>query len=115
MTLTDQLLEIETKLWTEGAEYYRDHLDQEAIVAFGRMAGAMSKDEVAATVTDGPRWSPPRIEVKGCIEPTPGFALLTYQAHAERPGSEPYDALVSSGYVRRNGSWKLAFHQQTPD
>ena len=25
-----------------------------------------------------------------------------------------YSALVSSAYVRRDGGWRLAFHQQTP-
>jgi hypothetical protein len=31
-----------------------------------------------------------------------------------RPEGERYRALVSSGYVKRNGSWKMMFHQQTP-
>jgi hypothetical protein len=31
-----------------------------------------------------------------------------------RADGKRYAALVSSAYVKRNGSWKLAFHQQTP-
>ena len=41
-------------------------------------------------------------------------AILSYEVSAERPDGEPYHAIVSSGYVRRDGEWKLAFHQHTP-
>jgi hypothetical protein len=47
------------------------------------------------------------------LQPTDDVALLTYHASAEAKG-EPYEARVSSGYVRRNGGWKMMFHQQTP-
>jgi hypothetical protein len=40
--------------------------------------------------------------------------LLTYRASAVRGNGEPYEARVSSGYVRRNGGWKLMFHAQMP-
>jgi hypothetical protein len=36
------------------------------------------------------------------------------RAKARRPTGEPYQALVSSAYVRRGEGRKLAFHQQTP-
>jgi hypothetical protein len=65
-------------------------------------------------VKDGPRWRDVRMQVKGVLEPSPGVALLTYEANATRAEGEPYAALVSSGYVRRNGAWKMVFHQQTP-
>lgn len=41
-------------------------------------------------------------------------AILTYRASAKRANGEPYRALVSSAYTKRGGSWKMAFHQQTP-
>ena len=44
----------------------------------------------------------------------PDTAIVTYEAHAKRATGEPYAALVSSGYVKRNGEWKMTFHQQTP-
>jgi hypothetical protein len=40
--------------------------------------------------------------------------VLVYSVVAQREGLEPYSAVVSSTYVRRDGEWKLAFHQQTP-
>ncbi|MBW3608876.1 MAG: nuclear transport factor 2 family protein [Actinobacteria bacterium] len=39
--------------------------------------------------------------------------LVVYGVVAEREGAT-YSALVSSAYVRRDGAWRLVFHQQTP-
>ena len=40
-------------------------------------------------------------------------ALLVYRGTATRPAC-PYVTRASSVYVRQDGAWKLAFHQQTP-
>lgn len=40
-------------------------------------------------------------------------AVVAYRADATRAG-EGYAALVSSTYVREDGHWRLALHQQTP-
>ncbi|MGH8972585.1 MAG: DUF4440 domain-containing protein [Acidimicrobiia bacterium] len=42
-----------------------------------------------------------------------GSAVVAYRAKARRGGTS-YDALLNSTYVRENGSWRLALHQQTP-
>ena len=44
----------------------------------------------------------------------PDVASITYRATAVRAGQDPYHALFTSVYVRREGAWKLALHQQTP-
>jgi hypothetical protein len=115
MTGIETLLALESGFWTEGAEFYGAHADAQCLVAFGDMAGVLAREELVGTVGAGPRWQKPDLKIKGFLEPTPGFALLTYEAHAEKvDGSRSYDALVTSGYVRRDGAWKLAFHQQSP-
>ena len=116
MTLQTDLLALERKFWTGDAEFYRGHLADECLVAFPDMAGVMSKDQVADMVKkDGPRWSEVNMRDKGLVEPVPGMAMLSYEASAKRGGDgERYNALVSSAYVKKNGEWKLAFHQQTP-
>jgi hypothetical protein len=48
------------------------------------------------------------------IEPAPNVAILSYEAYATRHDGQPYHAVVSTGYVRRGGAWKMTFHQQTP-
>ena len=42
------------------------------------------------------------------------MAILSYEAHATRSNGEPYSALVSTGYAKRDDGWKMMFHQQTP-
>jgi hypothetical protein len=113
MNLAESLLALERRFWTEGPDFYRSHLDDECLIAFTEQAGVSSKDEIADTV-QGRRFSDLSIEPKGLVEPTEHFAILTYEAKATRPDGEPYAALVSSGYVERDGAWKMAFHQQTP-
>lgn len=114
MTTKDEILEIERSLWTDGPDAYHRHLDTECLTAFTGMAGVSTRDEVAATVAEGPRWRNLDIDVQGVVEPTSDVALLTYEASAARGKDESYRALVSSGYVRRDEAWKLMFHQQTP-
>lgn len=114
MDLENELLEIETELWSGGADSYRRHLDEKCLVAFTEMAGVSGREEVAGSVEGGPRWRDVEIDVAGLLQPTPDVAVLTYQASALRGDEERYRALVSSAYVRRDDGWKLMFHQQTP-
>jgi hypothetical protein len=114
MSLKDDLLSIEHELWTGDAEAYRQNLDRDCLIAFTEMAGVSKRDEVAGTVEGTPRWRDIDIEVEGVLQPTDDVALLTYRARAVRGENERYGALISSGYVRRDGAWKMMFHQQTP-
>lgn len=115
MALVDELVELEKRLWTEGPDAYREIVSERCLIALTPMAGVMSANEVAETVSEGPRWREPELEVRGVLEPAPGFAILTYRARAKRGAHERYAAVVSSGYVHHDGTWKLSFHQQTPD
>ena len=40
--------------------------------------------------------------------------IISYKADVTRADGEPYTALVSSAYVRRDAGWKLVFHQHSP-
>lgn len=113
MNLRDNLLAIEQRLWSGGATDYRRALDDDCLVAFDEAAGVTSR-EVIAGQADGERWHDLDIEVEGFLQPTDDVALLTYRATAVRANDEPYEARVSSGYVCRDGDWKMMFHQQTP-
>lgn len=112
--LKDNLLSIEQMLWTGGPEAYRRHLDDKCLLAFAQMAGVSSREEVAGMVEDSERWRDLDMEVQGVLQPAPNMAILTYRARAVRGEDEPYQALVSNAYARRDDAWKLVFHQQTP-
>lgn len=108
------LLAVERSLWTGGAEAYLEHLDRECLLAFPEMGGVSSREAVAKQVEAAPRWRDLEMEVEGVVRPTQKVAILTYRARAVRGDGDPYHARVSSAYVRREGSWQLTFHQQTP-
>lgn len=115
MTLQNDLLAMGKKFWSGDAGYYRQNLDEECLTVFSTMAGVQKKEAIAGMVAeDSRRWHDVTLAEKGLVEPTRDVAILSYEAKARRASGERYHALVSSGYVRRNGTWKLAFHQQTP-
>jgi len=114
MTTMEELLPIEKSLWTGGPDAYRRHVDETCLLAFTKMAGVYSSDDITATVADGPRWQELEIDVQGLVQPAADVAMLTYRASAIRGDDERYRALVGSGYVRRDDGWKLMYHQQTP-
>ena len=114
MSIQDDLLKIERGFWNSGADFYRQQLDDACITVFTEMAGAFKRDEVARMITDADRWRDIDFDVKGFLEPAPGFAILSYAVKATRKNGAPYAAVVSSGYVMRNSAWKMVFHQQTP-
>jgi len=112
MELRDDLVAMEKKLWAGGQSEYRNTLDSDCLVAFTEMAGVSSRDEIASQAK-ARRFSDVDIDVDGLLRPTDDVAILTYHVHALRE-KQPYEAVVSSGYVRRDGAWKMMFHQQTP-
>jgi hypothetical protein len=115
MSLQNDLLAKERTLWSGGAPAYRNALDGDCLIAFTEMAGVQSRDAIADMAGKGERWHDVDIEVEGLLNPTPDVTLLTYRVSALKGKStEPYNARVSSGYVRRDGDWRMMFHQQTP-
>ena len=114
MSLEQELLALEKQFWTAGPEFYRRHVDEQCLLAFPELAGVMSRESVVGTVKEDRRWSDLVVEEQGFLQLSDSSVVLTYHAKAQRADGEHYAALVSSAYVRRDGSWKLAFHQQTP-
>ena len=90
----DEILALEKDFWTGGEKFFEAHTDKDCLVAFPGMRDL-------------------EIELKGIIEPSDGVVLLSYEAHAIRENGEPYNALVSTGYVKRGDGWKMMFHAQT--
>jgi len=110
----DELLELEREFWTGNQDFFAENADRECLVAFPEMAGVMSNAELAATATKPRRWRNLEMKVQGIVEPGSDIVMLTYEAKAIRDDGEPYQALVSTGYVHRLQGWKMMFHAQTP-
>ena len=114
MALEQDLLKLEKGFWTEGGDYYRAHVDEECLVAFTEMAGVHSNEEIAGMNPGANNWMNVELDEKGCVRLSADSVVITYEVNAQRKNGEPYKALVSTGYVKRDGEWKMAFHQQTP-
>jgi hypothetical protein len=114
MALEQDLLRIEKGFWTEGGDYYRDHVAEQCLVAFGDMAGLRSNQEIADMNPGAGNWTNAKMRQKGLVELTDDCAVLTYEVDAAKKDGARRHALCSTGYVRRDGEWKMAFHQQTP-
>jgi hypothetical protein len=115
MDLASQLVELERRFWTGGAEFYRENLTESALMAFPEPLGLMGRESAIEAVAQAPRWEKVELEEARVLRFAPDVAALAYKALAWREGKEgPYSAVVSSTYVRGGGAWRLGFHQQTP-
>jgi hypothetical protein len=113
MALQKELTDIERKLWTNDAVVYKDRLIEEAILVFPE-TGVITRDIAVSAIlnenAEGRRWAEVEFDAVRSLPVAHGVALLTYREHEKTKIS----ALASSVYVKRDGIWKLAFHQQTP-
>ncbi len=112
--LEDHLLRLERKFWTQGPQFFERNLAYAAIMVFPEPVGVLTRDQAVASLGRQERWSKVLLQEHRLLELSDRAAILTYKATAERPNGEPYVVLASTAYLRDGGSWKLAFHQQTP-
>jgi hypothetical protein len=114
----DELLDLERRGWdalcTEGAaaDFYREVLARRVLMLF---PGGMVIDDRDAVISSmsGPPWRSYELDDTRVLRLTDDTAVVAYRATAVRE-DEPYTALIASTYVREDGAWKLAVHQQTP-
>lgn len=76
--------------------------------------GVLDRAQTIAAIEAAPPWSSFRIDEPNAVRLDDDAALLTYRATAQRSGQAPYMAYMTTVVVRRDGTWKTAFHQQTP-
>ena len=112
LSLEEDLLAIESELWMGGPEAYRTHTDDQCLVVFAKMAGTMSREDIAKAAEKG-RWRDVKMQEKGLSKLSDSSVVISYECTATGKDGKPHHAYVSSGYARRDGGWKLAFHQQT--
>ncbi len=116
----DELIDLEKQGWqalsatgTTAAAFYEDVLAEKVLML---LPGGVVLDDRAQIVESmsGQPWSRHELGGMRVFEPGPDTGVVAYGVVAARENGPEYAALVSSLYVRRDGGWKLAFHQQTP-
>lgn len=118
MEVERQLLEIERRLWANDASFYEANLSDEAMLVFpdtGPIAKAVAVEAIHTENAEGRRWAEVHFDEIRSLRLTDDAYLLTYRVAARwKHESAKFLALASSVYIKRDGVWKLVFHQQTP-
>ena len=117
MDFDETLIEAEREGWralttSEAGAYYREHLADNALMAFG--FGVISREEAIEAMQSAPPWAEFDRRDPRVVMLTDVSGVVVYSVVARREGAQPYSAVVSSTFVRDGGDWKLAFHHQTP-
>jgi ketosteroid isomerase-like protein len=114
----DELVALETAGWdalctTDGAEFYDGLMTDDGVMLFPM--GVFDRAESLQAIAAASPWSSFQLESVQVIHPAPDVGILIYRAVASRGASDPYEAWMSSTYVRdETGKWRLALHQQSP-
>ena len=113
------LITIERTLWENNAEIYQGRYSPEALLIFPGV-GRIDRDTAVAAIrqenVEGRAWAEVRFDdVDGRWITSDAAALISYMATARwNYESSASKTLCGSVYVRVGGSWRVAFHQQTP-
>lgn len=113
--MLDELLKIDESLARGTGDDYRARLTDDAVVLLPGL-GALDREACAAAVDQSagmPPWGEIAMTDARLIPLGDDAAAIAYRFDSDRGGTR-YVALMSSVYVRRDGEWKLALHQQTP-
>jgi len=117
--LEETLIEIEQAAWDASSsgngDWYRDNLTEDALLVFPGLSQPMNRSACVETVDAAlGSWEWYRMQDVRVVPLADDAAVLTYRAVARRAGEAvDYVASISTVYVRQDGDWKLAFHQQT--
>ncbi len=117
MNLEQQLLTIERSLWTNDAGLYASIFLPDAVIIFpelGRVDLNFALEAIRAEQAAYHHWAEVDLHDVHVLTPAPDVALLQYAATARWNYMEqPEHTLCASLYVKRQGRWRVAYHQQT--
>ncbi|WP_226889300.1 nuclear transport factor 2 family protein [Nostoc sp. MG11] len=108
---------LEQKFWEASSaanvDLIRGYLTNDALTV--GTFGVLNKETTIAVNEGQPPFFFWRIvDAPRILQLTTDSAVVIYKATAQRQGREPFTIMISSTYVSWDGSWKLAFHHQTP-
>jgi Domain of unknown function (DUF4440) len=114
MNIVGDLIALEEQFWRGDADFYRQRLTAEALMVLPDPVGVLGKEETVTSISQAPRWRDVEFTEVNAVMLATDAALLVYHATARRAEDATYVTRASSVYVRQDGAWNLAFHQQTP-
>ncbi len=115
-----KLFELELQGWDAisrkgdaGKRFYESILREDGVMLFPGGIRIAGRERILQSLGSQP-WDTFQIEDAKVISLGTAAATLVYKVTAQRKGSQPYVALVSSTYSGGQ-DWKLVIHQQTPE
>ena len=119
MTSTSDILELERAGWKalassgdEAAAFYGEVLADQVLMLLPEGTVLDDRALVVESMRGDP-WDSFDLSDERVLSLTEQSAVVAYRARARR-GDTEYAALFNSTYVRQDGEWRLAVHQQTP-
>jgi hypothetical protein len=116
-SLADELELLERQGWDalsgqNGAAFYEAVMANEGLMVFPGlvMDKPASLDAIRAA---GPWLNFELTDVR--VARVAEAGLISYRAVGQRADRPPYQAVMSSVYVRQGGRWRLLLHQQSPE
>ena len=105
--------EMERRFWGAAGDpaFYVEHFADDGRCVFS--FGVLDKAATVASMDEAEPWSAYEFADMRTLQLADDAVALSYMARARR-GDQPYEAMVSSVYVRRGDRWQLMLHQQTP-
>jgi|tagenome__1003787_1003787.scaffolds.fasta_scaffold20857466_2 hypothetical protein len=115
-SLAQEPIETERRGWEalcsdDAVTYYRRHLLEDAVMAFP--FGLMDREEALSAMEAAQPWSRYDMKEPRVVLLDPDCGVVVYAVTAQREGQDLFSAVMSSTFVRRDGEWRLAFHQQS--
>lgn len=117
--MLNELLDLEHQGWrslcdSTGADVYGRIMTSDGVMVLAH-GQVMDRQAVIDSLNDAPPWRTYDIADERLISLSDDHAIVVYTGHAYRDEDEPaFIALMSSVYVRHDGTWRLALYQQTP-
>lgn len=113
-----ELLSVERRGWdslcnSTGSDFYGSIMTDDGLMV---LAGGLTldRDGVVDSLDSAPPWHHYEISEERVVPLCDDGAVLVYRAAAHRDGEEPFEATMSSVYVRASEGWRLALYQQSP-
>ena len=95
-----------------GSSFYGSLMTEDAVMVLVN-GFTMDRDTVVASLDQAPGWDSYTISDERIVRVGAEAAALVYRATAQRAGEEPFEAVMTSVYVRSADGPRLALYTQT--
>ena len=110
----ERIWDFERSLWTQGAENYREKIDDQCLMVLPQPPFVYASDDAVAAVSNTPRWEQVEFSEQQVMRPQEGLIVIAYRARVQR-GDESYEAHCTTTMHRlAHEVWRVVQHQQTP-